>query len=177
MNRLLSRMAKTGQTDPVDNKKQLKSPKKQNPAVICYDSIFAENCDESIEEVAEEVMEITEDVCTVELPLDASQEDLSSEEEQTESPTVPESLEEVDLYMVLLCWFGLACTAVHAICTGNTCRCQICRMTLLRKECDLADLVTLLRRNTIELEPVREVKLVVPEEESSQDDVLQDDLV
>ena len=148
MNRLLSRMAKTGQTDPLGDKKQLKSPTKLTP-VICYDSIFAANCDESIEEVAEEVMEMTEDACIAEIPVDASQEDLSSEEEQTESPTNPESLEEVDLYMVLLCWFGLACTAVHAICTGNTCRCPICRMTLSRKECDLADLVTLLRRNAI----------------------------
>ena len=139
-------MAKTGQTDPLGDKKQLKSPTKPSP-VICYDSIFADNCDESIEEVAEEVMEMTEDACIAEIPVDASQEDLSLEEEQTE--TIPESLEEVDLSMVLLCWFGLACTAVHAICTGNTCRCQICRMTLLRKECDLADLVTLLRRNAI----------------------------
>ena len=145
-------MAKTGQTDPLGDKKQLKSPTKLTP-VICYDSIFADNCDESIEEVAEEVMEMTEDACIAEIPVDAempvdaSQEDLSLEEEQTE--TIPESLKEVDLSMVLLCWFGLACTAVHAICTGNTCRCQICRMTLSRKECDLADLVTLLRRNAI----------------------------
>ena len=67
MNRLLSRMAKTGRTDPLDDKKQLKSPTKLTP-VICYDSIFTANCDESIEEVAEEVMEMTEDACMVEIP-------------------------------------------------------------------------------------------------------------
>ena len=52
-------MAKPVQNGQSDDKKELKSPKKQTP-VICYDSIFAENCDESmIEEVAEEVMEMT----------------------------------------------------------------------------------------------------------------------
>ena len=123
-------MAKPLQNGQSDDKKELKSPKKQTP-VICYGSIFAENCDASmVEEVAEEVMEMTEE----EMPLDVSQEELSSsEEEQTSSPTIPENLEELNILKVLFCWFGLACTAVHAFCTGNTCRCQICQMTLLRR--------------------------------------------
>ena len=177
-------MAKPGQKGPLDDKNKLKSPKKQSP-VICYESIFAENCDESIEEVAEEVMEMAEDVCMTETPLETSQEDISSEEEQTESPTIHEKLEEVDLYMVLLCWFGLACTAVHALCTGNSCRCQICQYSLfLRKNsiehCD--ETATVLEHSeetgTAELELEGEVKLAIPEKEICQTShVLQGDLV
>ena len=112
-------MAKPVQNGQLDDKKGLKSPKKQTP-VICYDSIFAENCDESmIEEVAEEVMEMTEDICMAEMSLGVSREELSSEEEQTASPTIPENLEELNIFKVLFCWIGLACTAVHAFCTGN----------------------------------------------------------
>ena len=187
MNRLLSRMAKPGQKDPLDDNNKLKSPKKQSP-VICYDSIFAENCDESIEEVAEEVMEMTEDVCMTETPQETSQEDISSEEEQTESPTIPGNLEEVDIYMVLLCWFGLACTAVHALCTGNSCRCQICQYSLfLRKNAikHCEEITTGIENSqkprAAELEPVMEVEPVTvreAEEESSQTNImLQDDLV
>ena len=137
---------------------------------------------------------MTEDVCMTETPLEISQEGISSEEEQTESPAIPESLEEVDLYMVLLCWFGLACTAVHALCTGNSCRCQICQYSLfLRKHtiehCD--EITTGIEHSqeprAAELDPVMEV--AVPdehepltvreaEEESSQTNImLQDDLV
>ena len=113
-------MAKPVQNGQLDDKKGLKSPKKQTP-VICYDSIFAENCDESmIEEVAEEVMEMTEDICMAEMPLDVPREELSSKEEQTASPTIPENLEELNIFKVLFCWFGLVCTAVHAFCAGNT---------------------------------------------------------
>ena len=113
-------MAKPVQNGQSDDKKGLKSPKKQTP-VICYDSIFAENCDESmIEEVAEEVMEMTEDVCMADMSLGVSREELSSEEEQTASPTIPENLEELNIFKVLFCWFGLVCTAVHAFCAGNT---------------------------------------------------------
>ena len=129
--------------DQVGEKKVPKSPHKNplefgrftemNP-IICHESIFAENCDESVDSccVAEEIMEVAEGGGGLkEMPLNESQED---PEEKTDSPTiaVPKQLEETDLYMVLFCWFGLACTVVHAICTRNTCLCQICQVTLSR---------------------------------------------
>ena len=142
MNRLLSKMVALRKKDQVSEKKVPKSPHK-NPLVeremnpiICYESIFAENCDESVDSccVAEEMMEVAEGGGGLkEMPLNESQEDPTSEE-KTDSPTiaVPNQLEETDLCMVLFCWFGLACTVVHAICTRNTCLCQICQVTLSR---------------------------------------------
>ena len=121
--------------DQVGEKKVPKSPHKNpemNP-IICYESIFAENCDESVDSccVAEEMMEVAEGGGGLkEMPLNESQEDPTSEE-KTDSPTIAVP-KQSDLYMVLFCWFGLACTVVHAICTRNTCLCQICQVTLSR---------------------------------------------
>ena len=144
MNRLLSKMVALRKKDQVGEKKVPKSPHKNplefgrftemNP-IICHESIFAENCDESVDSccVAEEMMEVAEGGGGLkEMPLNESQED---PEEKTDSPTiaVPNQLEETDLCMVLFCWFGLACTVVHAICTRNTCLCQICQVTLSRR--------------------------------------------
>ena len=143
MNRLLSKMVALRKKDQVGEEKVPKSPHKNplefgrftemNP-IICHESIFAENCDESVDSccVAEEMMEVAEGGGGLkEMPLNESQED---PEEKTDSPTiaVPKQLGETDLYMVLFCWFGLACTVVHAICTRNTCLCQICQVTLSR---------------------------------------------
>ena len=145
MNRLLSKMVALRKKDQVGEKKVPKSPHKNplefgrftemNP-IICHESIFAENCDESVDSccVAEEMMEVAEGGGGLkEMPLNESQEDPTSEE-KTDSPTiaVPNQLEETDLCMVLFCWFGLTCTVVHAICTRNTCLCQICQVTLSR---------------------------------------------
>ena len=143
MNRLLSKMVALRKKDQVGEKKVPKSPHKNplesgrltemNP-IICYESIFAENCDESVDSccVAEEMMEVAEGGGGLkEMPLNESQED---PEEMTDSPTIagPKQLGETDLYKLLFCWFGLACTVVHAICTRNTCLCQICQVTLSR---------------------------------------------
>ena len=78
-------MAKPVRKCQLDDKKEHKSPKEPTP-VICYDSQFAEDCGESM---IEEVMEMTEDVCMEEMQLEVSQENPSSEEEQTSSPTIP----------------------------------------------------------------------------------------
>ena len=90
MNRLLSKMVALRKKDQVGEKKVPKSPHKNpemNP-IICYESIFAENCDESVDSccVAEEMMEVVEGGGGLEeMPLNESQEDPTSEEKTRQS--------------------------------------------------------------------------------------------